>query len=392
VTVERACDAILDLVADGLEPPRTATTDPGRHQLTGTPAQGLTRSPCSPRPRPGQSSPASAARVHARPARDAGRQAGKPLLVVVPTEKDAEALCDDLAAFLGRRRGRALPAVGDPAARAAVPQAATVGQRLRVLDRLRAPRRGPGRCAVVVAPVRALLQPMDPRLAEREPVRLEPGWDGGLDGSSSRSRRARLHPHPDGRAARRVRRARRPRRRVPDRRRPPGPRRVLGRRRRRDPRVRAATSAPSSTVESVTVDAARELVLDAETADTARLLAKQVPALAEQLQLLADGVAFEGMESLVTAIHPAPAYLPDFFPDGQRPGGRRPAPVADRATELREQAAALMIAGWGRGGATDAGGFAQPARPATPRRAGPTRSGSPPGRRHRAGAPGRSGS
>ena len=78
----------------------------------------------------------------------------------------------------------------------------------------------------------------------------------------------------------------------------------------------AADQRTLAALDTVVIDAARELVLDEETADTARLLRGRLPALSEQLQHLADGVAFEGMEALVTAIHPAPAYLPDFFPDG----------------------------------------------------------------------------
>ncbi|MDP9406074.1 MAG: transcription-repair coupling factor, partial [Actinomycetota bacterium] len=129
----------------------------------------------------------------------------------------------------------------------------------------------------------------------------------------------------------------------------------------------AASQRTLDTVDAVVVDAARELVLDAETAGTARLLAARIPALAEPLALLADGVAFEGMESLVTAIHPAPAYLPDFFPTDAGVVVVDPVRVGDRAGELREQAAALLVAGWGDGapgadvlgdGGTDGVGFA----------------------------------
>ncbi|MGH3665322.1 MAG: transcription-repair coupling factor, partial [Egibacteraceae bacterium] len=46
-------------------------------------------------------------------------------------------------------------------------------------------------------------------------------------------------------------------------------------------------------------------------------------------------------------IHPAPAYLPDFLPADAGVAVIDPVRVADRAAELREQAAALLIAGWG---------------------------------------------
>jgi transcription-repair coupling factor (superfamily II helicase) len=102
-------------------------------------------------------------------------------------------------------------------------------------------------------------------------------------------------------------------------------------------------------IDGAVVDPVRELVLDEETAQTARALARARPGMASQLEQLADGVAFEGMESLVTAIHPAPAYLPDFFPEHAGTTIVEPRRTADRAGELREQAAPLTVAGWGAG-------------------------------------------
>ncbi len=263
-----------------------------------------------------------------------------PLLVVTPTERDAEALTDDLGAFLGGVAN--FPPWETLPYERLSPQAATVGERLRVLDQLRA-----GDLQAVVAPVRALLQPMDPRLAEREPIRLDAAYEGSLEGLVEQL--AAL-----------------------------GYTRVTLVERRGEFAVRgglvdvfpsaadhpvrvefwgddvdsirtfaAADQRSLEPVERVAVDAARELVLDAETADTARMLAKRLPALAEQLELLADGVVFEGAEALVTTLHPAPAYLPDFFPEGAGMAVVDPVRVAGRAADLKEQAAELLVAGWG---------------------------------------------
>ncbi|MGH7265140.1 MAG: transcription-repair coupling factor, partial [Candidatus Rokuibacteriota bacterium] len=263
-----------------------------------------------------------------------------PLLVVTPMERDAEALADDLGAFLDGVAN--FPPWETLPHERLSPQAATVGERLRVLDRLRA-----GDLRAVVASVRALIQPMDPRLAEREPIRLDATYGGGLDGLVEQL--AAL-----------------------------GYTRVTLVERRGEFAVRgglvdvfpsaadhpvwvefwgddvdsirtfaAADQRSLEPVERVAVDAARELVLDAETADTARMLAKRLPALAEQLELLADGVAFEGAEALVTTLHPAPAYLPDFFPEGAGMAVVDPVRVAGRAADLKEQAAELLVAGWG---------------------------------------------
>jgi transcription-repair coupling factor (superfamily II helicase) len=282
----------------------------------------------------------------------------RPLLVIVPTEKDAEATVDGLAAFLGGDAVAAFPPWETLPHERLSPQAATVGQRLRVLDRLRRRDDGDTPLAAVVAPVRALLQPMDPRLSEREPVRLGPGYAAGLDAlvdslASLGYTRTSLVEQRGEFAVRGG---------IVD---------VFPAAADHPVRVEfwgeevdelrefaAADQRALGTLERVAVDAARELVLDAETAATAKLLAEQVPALADQLRLLADGVAFEGMESLVTAIHPAPAYLPDFFGDGAGMAVVDPVRCADRAAELREQAAALLVAGWGSAGEDAAhGGF-----------------------------------
>ncbi len=273
----------------------------------------------------------------------------RPLLVVVPTEKDAEAVCDDLGAYLGDDAVAHFPPWETLPHERLSPQPATVGQRLRVLDRLRRTIAGLEEVPLraVVAPVRALLQPMDPRLAEREPVRLDARYSGGLDGlvdalaALGYSRTAMV----ERRGEFAVRGG------IVD---------VFPSAADHPMRVeffgddvdelRSFSAANQRTIEvlsSVSIDAARELVIDAETVDTARMLAKRLPALADQLELLADGVAFEGVESLVTALHPTPAHLPDFFPPGSGMAVVDVVRVVDRAAELREQAEALLVAGWG---------------------------------------------
>jgi transcription-repair coupling factor (superfamily II helicase) len=319
--------------------PLGALLDPGREQLAEIVTPGTV-----------QAGPAMRAYALALLAERAA-----PLLVVVPTEKDAEGVADDLGAYLGGDDVAIFPAWETLPHERLSPQPATVGQRLRVLDRLRVGTAGGAPLRAVVAPVRALLQPMDPRLTERHPIRLTGTYRGGLDGlveglAALGYTRTPMVEHRGEFAVRGG---------IVD---------VFPSAADHPIRVEfwgddvdsirefaAGSQRTLEPVESVAVDAARELVLDAETADTARLLAKRVPALAEQLQLLADGVGFEGMESLVTAIHPTPAYLPDFFPDDAGVAVLDPVRVADRAVELRDQAAALLVAGWGAHGATDSG-------------------------------------
>ena len=277
-----------------------------------------------------------------------------PLLVVVPTDRDVDAAVDGLAAFLGAGDVAAFPAWETLPHERLSPQPATVGARLRVLDRLRAASSAPLRA--VVAPVRALLQPMDPRLQERQPLRLGLDYRDGPEGrvgfEALVNELATLGytrtPLVERRGEFAVRGG------IVD---------VFPSAADHPVRVEfwgddidslrsfsAADQRTLETVATVNIDAARELVLDAETADTARLVAKRVPELADALNRLADGIAFEGMESLVTALAPAPAYLPDFLGEGAGLAVVDPIRVADRAGELREQAATLLIGGWGSSG------------------------------------------
>ena len=98
--------------------------------------------------------------------------------------------------------------------------------------------------------------------------------------------------------------------------------------------------------------AARELVLDEGDPGPRRGSSPHAcPISPTSCSSSPDGVAFEGMESLVTALNPSPAYLTDFFADeGSGFAVVDPIRVADRAEQLQEQARELLVAGWGAGG------------------------------------------
>ena len=94
----------------------------------------------------------------------AGLSRRRPLVVACPTGTMAGQLADDLAQFLGRRRGGPVPGLGDAAVRAGVARRVeTMGRRLELLWRLRDPARCP---AVIVAGARALLQRLGPGAAD----------------------------------------------------------------------------------------------------------------------------------------------------------------------------------------------------------------------------------
>ncbi|CAN5904574.1 transcription-repair coupling factor [soil metagenome] len=264
-----------------------------------------------------------------------------PLLVVTPTAHDAEVLVDGLGAFVGADRVALFPAWETLPHERLSPQPATVGARLRALDRVT-----DGDVTVLVTPVRALLQPMDPRLGERTPIRLAPSFDGGLD-QLTRQLSALGYVRTtmvEQRGEFAVRGG------IVD---------IFSSTEDHAVRVEfwgddvdelrwfgVADQRALETIDAVDIYAARELVLDDETAGTARALAARAPDVADRLGMLADGIVFDGAESLAIAIQPSPAWLPELLPTGAGVVLVDPARLEARSAELREQAEALAIAGW----------------------------------------------
>src|SRR5579863_6075440 len=83
----------------------------------------------------------------------------RPLLVVTPTVVDAERLAHDIGAFLGDDVVELFPAWDTLPFERVSPELSTMGRRLRLLWRLENAGSTP---AVIVAPVRALLQRLGP--------------------------------------------------------------------------------------------------------------------------------------------------------------------------------------------------------------------------------------
>ena len=95
------------------------------------------------------------------------RSERRPLIVAVPTTGEAERLVHDLEVFIGADDVELFPAWETLPFERVSPAVETMGRRLRTIWRLREPSRVP---AVVVAPVRALVQRLGPHVAEVEPV------------------------------------------------------------------------------------------------------------------------------------------------------------------------------------------------------------------------------
>ncbi len=103
--------------------------------------------------------------------------AGRPVLAVTATGRESEDLASALRCFLPADQVVEFPAWETLPHERLSPRSDTVGRRLAVLRRLAHPgaEAGTGRVAVVVAPVRALLQPLVKGLGDLEPVSLREG-------------------------------------------------------------------------------------------------------------------------------------------------------------------------------------------------------------------------
>jgi transcription-repair coupling factor (superfamily II helicase) len=100
----------------------------------------------------------------------------RPVVVAVPTTSDAERLAHDLAAFLGDDEVELFPAWETLPFERVSPSVETMGRRLRTIWRLARAEGGGQRelPAVIVAPVRALVQRLGPHVDEVEPIVVGP--------------------------------------------------------------------------------------------------------------------------------------------------------------------------------------------------------------------------
>ncbi|WP_222192328.1 transcription-repair coupling factor [Modestobacter italicus] len=106
--------------------------------------------------------------------------AGVPVLVVTAGERDADGLAAVLRCFVPDRRVEVFPAWETLPHERLSPRADTVGRRLAVLRDLTHPGEN-GAVDVLVAPVRSVLQPLAPGLGDLVPVELAPGQAAELD-------------------------------------------------------------------------------------------------------------------------------------------------------------------------------------------------------------------
>ena len=282
------------------------------------------------------------------------------VLVATATAREAEQLVHDLAPFLGSDAVELLPAWETLPFERVSPATETMGRRLRTMWRLRngstggsMPQPGSGlqhRTGVVVAPIRALLQRLGPRVEDAEPVVVRQGSDLDPEDLVARLVHAgyRREYQVEARGELAVRGG------IID---------VFGSTAslpiRIDlfgdevDRLTAFDVADQRSVvplRAAVLLGCRELVSSEAVRARAAALIDLEPWGRSQWERLAAGESFDGMESWLPWLHPEEQLLTDLLPPTAQVVLVDPRRVRDRAVEVHEEEGALaqtLAATWG---------------------------------------------
>ncbi|GAB2691539.1 transcription-repair coupling factor [Thalassiella azotivora] len=286
----------------------------------------------------------------ARPPVLAALADARPLLVVTATGRAAEDLAADLRCYLPAHSVVDFPAWETLPHERLSPRSDTVGRRLAVLRRLAHPSpddpaTGPVR--VVVAPVRAVLQPVVKGLGDLEPVSLRAGDSADLDevvdalAGAAYTRTEMVERRGEFAVRGGILDVF-----------PPTvdhPLRVefFGD---EVEEVRAFAVADQRSLdvvpEGLWAPPCREVLLTEQVRRRAEALKERLPGAVELLDKLAAGVAVEGMESLAPALVDGMEPLVDLVPDGTHVVLVDPERVRARAHDLLATSEEFLAAAW----------------------------------------------
>ena len=276
------------------------------------------------------------------------------LLLIAATSREAEALRASLASLVPEATTVEFPAWETLPHERLSPSAETVGRRavaLRLIRQQAEAARVPGADVpplIVVASVRAVLQPVSPHAAQAEPLELRAGSESlGLE-AVARGLVARAYTRVDM-VTRRGEFAVRG-----------GILDVFPPEAAQAVRVdffgdevdqirRFAVSDQRSAgdpLSSVELWPARELLLTDEVRERAAELLPRYPALAGLLEKMAEGIPVEGMESLLPQLLPGLQPLTALLPDGGAVLVASPERIAGRAVSLAETNREFLEAAW----------------------------------------------
>jgi transcription-repair coupling factor (superfamily II helicase) len=268
------------------------------------------------------------------------------ILVATPTAREAEQLQHDLAAFVGSDHVDVLPAWETLPYERVSPASETMGRRLRAMWRLRHggdPGAGAGP-RLVVAPIRALLQRLGPRVEDAAPVSVRRGEEvdpaqlvarlvrGGYRREYQVEHRGELavrggiidvFPSTDDHGVRID---------------------LWGDEVERLTSFDVSDQRSVSETESVEIFGCRELVLTEEVRQRARQLSLSAPVARDVFERIAEGLLFDGMESWLPWLTDHDRLFTDLLGEDARVVLVDPRRMRDRAAELIDEESALTEA------------------------------------------------
>ncbi|GAA2060067.1 transcription-repair coupling factor [Streptomyces albiaxialis] len=287
------------------------------------------------------------------------RDAGRPVLAVTATGREAEDLAASLRSLLPGEGIAEFPSWETLPHERLSPRSDTVGRRLAVLRRLAHPDPSDpatGPVQVVVAPIRSVLQPQVKGLGDLKPVALRQGGSADLDEvvdalAAAAYQRVELVENRGDFAVR------------------GGILDVFPPTEEHPLRVefwgddveeiRYFKVADQRSLEvaehGLWAPPCRELLLTDDVRERAAALAREHPELAEMLDKIAEGIAVEGMESLAPVLVDDMELLLDVMPQGSMAVVCDPERVRTRAADLVATSQEFLQASWA---ATAGGGEA----------------------------------
>jgi transcription-repair coupling factor (superfamily II helicase) len=269
----------------------------------------------------------------------ASTTARRPVVLAVPTGAEAERLAADLREFLGSESVELFPAWETLPFERVSPAVETMGRRLRVIWRLRVG--GDQLPAVVVAPVRALVQRLGPHVEAVEPVVVRAGMqldrDALVDRLVTMGYRREYQVEARGELA--VRGA------IvdvyPSTADHPVRIDLWGDEVDRLSQFSVADQRSTLVLDDAWIFPVRELLATEEVRERAAELLRTQPWGSEQWERLAEGQTFDGMESWLPWLSADEHLLPDLLPSSAIVALFEPRRLRDRAQELLDEEAAL---------------------------------------------------
>jgi transcription-repair coupling factor (superfamily II helicase) len=275
---------------------------------------------------------------------------GAPVLAVTATGREAEDLHAALEASLGAGAVALFPSWETLPHERLSPRSDTVGQRLSVLRRLAHPEAGDGShgpLSVVVAPVRAVLQPVAKGLGDLRPVSLQAGDEAPLEqvvealAAAAYTRNDLVERRGEFAVRGGILDVFPPTEEHPLR------LEVWGDTVEEIRWFKVADQRSLEVAEhGLWAPPCRELLLTDTVRERAAALADRLPGAADLLEKLAQGIAVEGMESLAPALVDGMETMLDLLPDGAVLVACDPERVRTRAHDLTATSQEFLDAGW----------------------------------------------